>query len=352
MNRVELKKLFNQYLKRDFTEIEWIQHGRKNYSPFENELLNCNEYLDLIKPDKTSNKKIALLLSGHIRNNTITNNLFKFLPLHNVDIFIHTWDNKGIKGKETNLNDSVNEEEIIKIISQINNVKNFKIENNKTYIESILSETNENIYFNHSSPEIFIKSQLYSIYQSYELMNSYSNENNVNYDVVIRLRFDCEIVSFNLTDDVISDINNNKIIFVPNKDCGHHHPDSDSTSCIACDVMYHKYKLKSVHISEHTNIICDIFAYGSQESMKDYCYTYLVYDEINKSFIDGNLKSLNERKINFTKINNVYKIKMDYKGHLESVFYLNCSYPEKILQKKLKDYMLVESKDIKIKFKR
>jgi len=355
MNRTELKYLFNKYLLRDFTENEWVRHGYKKYNLFEYEISKCNEYLGLLKNNIIThlpNVKMAILLSGHIRNYNILGSLTHFIKNYNVDVFIHTWDNKGIKGQETNLNDTIQTEEIKNIINNISNVKDYFIENNNKYVNSIITETEQKIYFNHSSPEIFIKSQLYSIYQSYNLMDNYSKENNIKYDMVIRLRFDCEMNLFNVNQDIINEINNNKIIFVPNKDCGHHHPDSDSTSCIACDNMYYKHNLKSVHMFEHTNVICDILAYGSQESMKDYCETYLEYDNINSFFIEENLKYIENKKIKIKKIGNIYKTQDNLLGHLESLYYLNCSYPERILQKKLKDYMLIESKNIKVKFKR
>lgn len=355
MTREELENLFNKYLLRNFTEEEWVRHGHKKYNLFENELSKCNEYLELLKNNKTRqlpNVKIAVLLSGHIRNYNVLQGLISFIKKYNVDVFIHTWDNLGIKGQETNLNDNSQINKITDIIKTITNVKDYTIENNKKYIESIITETEQNIYFNHSSPEIYIKSQLYSIYQTYQLMYKYSIEKNINYDMVIRLRFDCEMILYNINQHTIDEINNHKIIFVPNKDCGHHHLDSNSTSCFSCDNMYYKYNLKSVHIFEHTNVICDILAYGSQDSMKEYCETYLDYDKINNSFIESNLKHIEDKKINLEKLGNVYNTSQNLSGHLNSLYYLNCSYPERILQKKLKDYMLIESKDIKVNFKR
>ena len=41
-----------------------------------------------------------------------------------------------------------------------------------------------------------------------------------------------------------------------------------------------------------------------------------------------------------------------HEGHVDSLYYYNCSYPERLLQHFLKNYMLVESKDIKLKLVR
>jgi hypothetical protein len=270
---------------------------------------------------------------------------------YNIDVFVHTWDNIGIKGNETNINELINRVNVETKIKSICNLKNYIIENNKNFLLGIKEDTDNNTYFNYSSPEIFIKSQLYSVKKSYELLENYSIENDIVYDCVIKLRFDLSFIYFMLDQHLIDEINNNKIIFVTNSD--EHSHDDYGTSCWACDNMYYKYGLKSTHYFEHTNVICDLFAYGSQKSMKKYTQTYDEYDLINKSFIDENLKIINEKKLNVDKVNNVYQLfTKGQKGHLESLYYLNCSYPERILQKRLKNYMVLKSEKIKIKFNR
>jgi hypothetical protein len=352
MTREELNKLFNIYLLRDFREDEWGRHGKKSYNNFENEIIECDERKRVLKNIKITDKKIALLISGHIRNNDILHGINKLISGYNFDVFIHSWDTTGIKGHETNIDLPSEKEKVINQIDLIPNVKGFLIENNKEFIDSIREETEQMIYFNFSSPEIFIKSQLYSIYTSCKLMKEYSLNTNTNYDIVFRLRFDCEFLNFDLSETDINLVNDNKIIFVSNKDSGHHHPDSNKSSCWACDNMFYEHELTSVHDFEHSNVICDIFAYGSQESMEFYSSTYLDYDEINRSFIDKNLKQIKDQKIEFIKNKNVFNLKNTHHNHIKSLYYLNCSYPERILQKRLKDYMLVESKNILIKFKR
>lgn len=356
MQRNELKELFNKYLYRDFDEDEWTRHGHKNYNNFITELLNCEEYKRLhsvANLSKLSNKKLAILLTGHIRKGNIIGQLNEITKVYDCDVFIHTWDNFGNKGSETNVDDKLNGESIENIIKKINNVKYYVIENNKTFISSIKDETLKNTYFNYSSDEVFIKSQLYSINTCFNIMKEYSIKNNVNYDCVFKFRFDNEIAFFNFTEELAQDIINYDIIFVPNKDCGHHHPDSDGTSCIACDKMYYKHKLKHVHIFDHINVICDIFAYGNINSMEKYCSLFKYYDELNQNFLQTNLVKKEKIKTKISKKGNTYTL-MDKKdlGHIESLYYFNCSYPERLLQIFLKDYMLVESRLIKLKFKR
>ena len=108
MERIQLIDLFKKYLNRSPSEEEISRHQIKKYAKFENEILKCKEYLELQKTPKHVEKtvkrkgKIAILISGHIRNNNI-NKSFGHLSDYDYDVFIHTWDNFGFKGSETNL---------------------------------------------------------------------------------------------------------------------------------------------------------------------------------------------------------------------------------------------------------
>lgn len=347
MTTEELSYLFNKYLKRDYTQRELIIHGKKTVSFLENEILHCKEYLNL--PTKTIDSKdlkIAFLLSGHIRKNSILEGIQKFCNFENHHVFIHTWDNIGLKdhspNQETLLNDEVTPTTVISEINKYTNLKKFEIENNKNWVES--QEITHN-YFNFSSEEVFIKSQLYSVNKSYKLMEEYSKENNIEYDVVIKLRFDCDMTMFNLTDKTVSDIKNYNIIFAPNSDNEHGHIDY-GTSCWACDNMYYKHHRKLVHNFDHTNIICDLYAYGSQSSMAKYCDLYNNYDRLNNLFYEENLKQFETVPTNTVFENENYYLK-GHEGHVDSLYYYNCSYPERLLQQFLKNYMLVESREVK-----
>jgi len=346
MTKEELEFLFRKYLKREPTNDDWFSHNKKTVSSLEAEILVCDEYIKLINDNNKntiSDLKIAILISGHIRKNSILDGINKFCNTNNYDVFIHTWDNIGIKGNETSLNDPSVTTSVDLELAKFHNLKKYEIENNKEYIE--LQDSKQN-YFNFSSPEVFIKSQLYSINKCYKLMEEYGEDNNIKYDIVFRFRFDSDLTNFNLTKNLINDILSYKIIFVPNIDNQHTHPDY-GTSCWACDNLYYKYGRKHVHIFEHTNVICDLFAYGSQESMKKYCDLYNNYDELNDSFFNDNLKQYQTITDNIKYENGNYNLK-GHNGHIDSLYYYNCSYPERLLQKFLKDFMLVQSKEIKL----
>jgi hypothetical protein len=342
----QLKELFKKYLKRDCTPEEVRVHGRKNYVHFEKEISNCDEYKK-INSDFNLKNKIAILLTGHIRNMNILQTIRSFCNGYDYDIFVHTWDNLGIKGTETNLSAKVEKERVENELRNIPNIKEYIIENNKDFISSI---DRREEYFNFSSPEEFIKSQLYSINKCFNLMVDYSKKENINYKLVIKLRFDCELTSFNVDEHLLNEINLNDIIFVPNNAGGFHDHMDNGTSCWACDNMYYKFNLKNVHIFEHTNVICDIFAYGSVKSMSSYCDLYNHYDDMLKSYNEENKKSLEKNKIKHTYRDGVYYIDSTHDGHLDTLYYLYCSYPERLIPKFLSDYMLVESKQITLKF--
>jgi hypothetical protein len=80
--------------------------------------------------------------------------------------------------------------------------------------------------------------------------------------------------------------------------------------------------------------------------MKKYCDLYNNYDKLNNSFFEENLKQFKVVSNNIVYEGGNYNLK-GHEGHVDSLYYYNCSYPERLLQQFLKNYMLVESRDIK-----
>jgi len=338
MNIKELTDIY-KYVDRLPTPDDINAHINKQRDAFTIEMLSCPEYV-MNGTDKLKKSKFAMLLCGHIRNNNILSFL-KNNTNYDIDIFIFTWENFGIKGNETNIEDKENITDIVHAINSIPNVKKYIIESNKKFINNNILSTNETTYFNYSSPEIFIKSQLYSIAKCYRLMEQHVNETRTKYDLVFKMRFDVEVYNFEIPYNVIVDCNNNDIIFVTNGGV-HGHPDNDG-GCITCNKMYYTYFLKQVHVFDHSNVICDLFAYGSVKSMKRYCSVYYNYDNYNKSFTEQNLKIIKEKNLDVIKLsNNVYRT-----NHLDALYYLFCSFPERILYVHLKNYMCIESRYVK-----
>lgn len=354
MSPQELKRTFNNLLNRDPSPFDTTVHLHKTVNKLTEEILSCKEYKDrggnriTEKRENYTNSnegpKIAFLLSGHIRNNHILQSLTEKCKDLNYDIFIHTWDTKGTKGTEMNLDIKDDKYAVEEEIMRFCNVRSYEIENNAEYIEKIKGDDDNVSYFNYSSPEKFIKSQLYSINKCFKIFEKYSKKENIKYDIVFRIRFDLGFDSIEIDRNLINEINEYDIIFCPNVDGPHSHPDH-GTSCKVCDDMYYKWKFRYPHVFEHSNVICDVFAYGSVKSMKDYCSLYENYDKIAKKFEKENLKSLNRQRNP-----NVKKSGKDYliKDHCESLFYYYGSYPERMLSYYLRDYMLVESRKIKL----
>jgi len=351
MRAEELRKIFLVYLGREPLKKEYETHGQKDVNRFTEEIQKCDEFKKLGGQVKYTDKRIAFVLSGHIRYNNVLAGILRYSNQYDIDIFIHTWDTVGIKGNEMNLDIQGEYDRVVAEIEKFPNVRAYQIENNKDYIDSIKGEDKDVHYFNYSSPEKFIKSQLYSINRSFKLLEEYKKNTKSRYDLVVKLRFDLHLADMTISPSNIIDCANNKILFFPNRDCKHPHPDH-GTSCWACDKMYYDHGFLDVHVFEHTNVVCDIMAYGSFESMKKYCSLYDSYDELNKQNFEINHKMMKKRKNNYVKKEGKdYKIQqLNDETHVESLYFYYCSYPERLLMQHLRDYMLVESIYIKVEF--
>ena len=151
--------------------------------------------------------KIALCLSGQSRRNeTIWNQLQKqFVAKFNSDVFIHTWtewahDKNRKQWQDQKLDytkswikhkGATNKEKIVEIF----NPKKIIVE------EQICSYKDKN-WLNlldiQSVSPLTSTSMYYSIMKSHELMREYEKENNINYDITIRCRFDLNIENTNI----------------------------------------------------------------------------------------------------------------------------------------------------------
>ncbi len=359
----QLTELFVKFLKREPLESDISSHINKNYDIFERELSRCEEFKKISKGEVVVTNsgpvtgKIAILLSGHIRKNNVANSIKKHFSKYDYDVFVHSWDNVGLKGRETNIDDTVQRDYVLKEIQTIPNIKKLQLDNNKHFVKTI--PANDVEYFNFSSPEPFIKSQLYSVFRSHELMEEYQKETGQTYRLVIKLRFDTEISKATFDKFLFDEVNNHDIIFTSDLDCHHHESQGDNNSaagCAVCNKMYYTYKLKEVHNFEHTNIICDFYAYGSEKSMKTYCSMYTEYDRICGEYAESNKKQYKKNPAYVFKCDNVYNIRDvesncrckiegadNRKSHVHALFYYQPSTPERILQTLLRDYMCLKS---------
>lgn len=142
-----------------------------------------------------NNISCALLLVGHIRdslnNDILSNALSEFKKSFiRCDIFVHTWATYEANSimplhalYDTKLgNEAINENDLL---SYINPTK-YIIEKQD---ESLLND-NEEYFFMCKVPRVSMKFIYYSIWKAYTLSKTYSEENNIKYDIVIRIRPD------------------------------------------------------------------------------------------------------------------------------------------------------------------
>jgi hypothetical protein len=195
--------------------------------------------------------KIALCFSGHLRNfNYAIDNIIENIinPLKNndentIDIFISTWDKNGLR--------SNNWQGDINYINEIENKLKPKIidienENRNYFIENYSSQQYKKFKLCSSDTCSNASSMWYKVYKSFQLVEKYSKENNINYDILVRIRPD---VIYHNKLDYKTFINNfqNETIILPE--------------------WHGKYE-------EINHQIMDQFAIGKYEIMKKYFNTF------------------------------------------------------------------------------
>lgn len=192
-------------------------------------------------------KKIALLLTGNLRkffynDFYIAKKYIELVNSQNIDVFIYTDNNdfnyndiqyfsNNNKGevlgipdnyekrlsqnrKFINYNDSyqIIKENLIEIFK--NKLINFHIEDfNNELINDIYDKNNiyhnnfmNNKYSNYSKA---LMCQFYKLYKCYNLLCDYEKQNNFNYDIIIKSRFDLILTNLNNYDIREFDLNNN-----------------------------------------------------------------------------------------------------------------------------------------------
>lgn len=337
----DVKVLFNKYLERDPNETEYLNNLEKDKTDLEHEIKNCKEALEL-----AAKPRVAVLISGHARDMDFlkTSYLIKY---RKVDFFIFSWDQQGTWGTETDLSKPSIKNFLEQEYKKDFRIKKYEIESNKDYIKDNPMDPDIKFFRYSKVPEINIKSQLYAIMRSYQLMEKYMEETGTEYGLVLKTRFDMAVTSFTLTTELIEDVNKNKIIFVPDQEkSGHVHP--MPSFCTSCDKIYDN-GIKVKHIFEHQNIICDTYAYGSADSMKKYCYLYESYERLCKEFEAHNLSVVDKVKLDYQKDKENYVFPMSINNDILSQRFLFCSYPERLFMYYLDDYLLPRARHIILK---
>ena len=199
--------------------------------------LVTKDFLNLEVNKTTTNYKIAVLISGGLRNFKITQewmNKFLINPL-NTDVFVHGWQT----------NDGLDSD--IDAVKNYINLKGYKIIDRhkiKIPVPDIMTVK----YPRHVSEgwgmEVadHILGQLFNIKSCYDLIEDYEKKNNIKYDIIIRVRPD-EFWFDKIQDFDLDYVYNNRCIGTPQ-----HYISTISGS-----------------------LINDRFAMGSREIMENYC---------------------------------------------------------------------------------
>lgn len=287
---------------------------------------------------KTS--RIAVILCGYARTYHRTCIFHRNLTdLPNVDVFIHTWDDIGLKSRNyiTSVWIDPNSPKLdIDYMKAVYNPKKMKVENNNEILNKLSLKDKISPIFAYSGQakddcSKYINSQLYSIYEGYKLVEEYEEEHNFKYTAIVKLRFDFYMKQFD-KNSFLNDIQQN-VIWFPHALCNNHRHHGGGGGCITCDRT-------NIPCQNHTNDLCDIWFYGKRDLVQKACEIYLTSYDIMKANHENNLARYNLLRHKEDK-NYVYII--DLRDIEQNIV---CYYPERLLREQLKNIVCKSSKNI------
>jgi hypothetical protein len=273
--------------------------------------------------------KIALLICGTIRNYKTNYLTWKkhLLDLFDVTIFFHTYDINGYHSTTNNKLSQLDIETLINIIKP----KKYLIESYTTKLNDFKKQIKTQCIRRGSPKPEHIKSQLYSIFMVNMLKQIDEKENNMSYDIVIKIRFDT-IFHSNFSINDINLINKFPNVIL----CGNSEIKTMlyKNACTNCISNFNKPNFKC---QKHTDM-SDIVIISTSKIMDFYADIYFVYDKFIMDF-HSKVKLIH---------NNLEKYKV-YVYDNGSIIYCNvpkisCLYPECALSLYLKDYILLNYK--------
>lgn len=304
-------------------------------STIRNLLGTCSIY----PPGKTcAPPKIALMLSGHMRNFSKRKEYWKELKkLYTfVDIFVHTWSENGERGRKewVNVGSTVGGHEDVK--DTLNPVGMLVEDHKKLFDSFSFKEDNVDLYYT-NFPHVktsqdftkYIGSQLYSVKKCFDLTQASGK----NYDLYMRLRGDAVIENFGtllrnnldfLTEDTI----------VINGSSSHAHP-GGGRGCRNCDIEYGGVRKHKVHCND----VCDIFYFGRKHSMSKLCNMYSSAKELVTTFREHNANAVKNPRVkkHLKKFGYVTVVScpMVYENDIKAF------YPERLIREFMKEFWLI-----------
>lgn len=307
----------------------------------------CRLIQNLLSDDQTTvntrksakRPKVALMLSGHLRNfgkrKTFWKNFVTEFP--DVDIFVHTWSDGGVRGTKEwiDVGKNIQNHEIAKsILKPVDMV----VENHEELFQSFsFRESGVDLYYTHFSKILTtddftrcIGSQLYSIKRCFEL----TQKSQTMYDVYVRLRGDAVVNNFGrLVNNSLQYITEDTVVM--NGSNSHVHP-GGGRGCKKCDTEYASGIRNHVF---HSNDVCDIFYFGRLKAMSKLCNMYDSVKELVRSFQKENYKSSRNPAVKKF-LHRVRGITTVTSPHVyENV--IKCFYPERLIREFMKEFWLV-----------
>ena len=143
--------------------------------------------------------KVALLFAGQPRylDEAYENIHDKILSKYDVDCFVHTWWDDSLSGTRLQFHNKLTygrtyfyKEDTLETIMSLYKPKAMVHQKQKEF----------DIYpgnYAMANP-LTTYSQWYSVFKSNQLRNQYSEDSDTTYDLVIRCRFDCNLINFNV----------------------------------------------------------------------------------------------------------------------------------------------------------
>lgn len=301
--------------------------------------------------------RVALMVCGHFRNFKGLHSAwdeFKKCNPH-VDVFVHTWTDPGIRTASSWIKFEGTPLAPLDVIRNTLHPVAIKIEALESLLPSMsLHDGNGSgeglkLYYtynkkfekmnNNTDFTCYIMSQLYSISEAFALVEQHASEIGKKYDVVVRMRADCKPV----LPDACRFINyakrlNDNELFVNGSNTHKHY--GGGGGCKACNQEYANGSSVRHHV-HHTNDICDIFYYGTQNAMAVACHMYYDARALVKQFHFDNEMAIQDPAvvsyIAYAPRVNLYTIQH---GKIYEN-YVKCFYPERLLREYLRDFWIL-----------
>lgn len=290
---------------------------------------------------------IALMLSGHLRNFHKRESFWKqfVADFPQVDIFVHTWSDEGLRGKKSwiNLDNKSNNQsnnQSARARSVLRPVEMVVEDHEMIFPTLSFIQPGVDLYYtfntliqNDEDFTRYIGSQLYSIKKCFQL----TQNSNKQYDIFIRLRGDSVIENFgNLVgnlDQTLDQLSEETLVM--NGSDNHVHP-GGGRGCKDCDVQCNTGIRKH---DDHSNDVCDIMYFGKFKVMSKVCHMADHVKSLVKSFQQHNEKVSNKPEVKkhlkkFPRTTTVTSPKI-YENTIK------CFYPERLIREFMKDFWLI-----------